>query len=92
VILATIGSSFSGLFVRVLPELNCWRSFWMSTSLLIYLTFRHGRATDAAFRNILRPGLLAVALFFTAYVTSLTLTVSPMLQHWWCYHPFLPFC
>ena len=49
-ILATIGSSFSGLFVRVLPELNgwqinCWRSFWMSASLLIYLTFRYGSAT-----------------------------------------------
>ena len=25
VILATIGSSFSGLFVRVLPELNGWQ-------------------------------------------------------------------
>jgi drug/metabolite transporter (DMT)-like permease len=83
VILATIGSSFSGLFVRVLPELNgwqinCWRSFWMSTSLLVYLAFRYGRATGESFRNMLRPALLAVALFFaacsTAYVTSLTLT------------------
>ena len=83
VILATIGSSFSGLFVRVLPELNgwqinCWRSFWMSTSLLIYLTFRYGSATGEVFRNMLRPALLAVALFFavcsTAYVISLTLT------------------
>jgi len=82
VILATIGSSFSGMFVRVLPELNgwqinCWRSFWMSASLLIYLTFRHGRATGEAFRNIHRPALLAVALFFAvgsaAYVTSLSL-------------------
>lgn len=82
-ILATIGSSFSGLFVRVLPELNgwqinCWRSFWMSTSLLVYLAFRYGRATGESFRNMLRPALLAVALFFaacsTAYVTSLTLT------------------
>jgi drug/metabolite transporter, DME family len=83
VILATIGSSFSGMFVRVLPELNgwqinCWRSFWMSASLLIYLAFRHGRATGESFRNMLRPALLAVALFFvacsTVYVTSLTLT------------------
>jgi DME family drug/metabolite transporter len=83
VILATVGSSFSGMFVRVLPELNgwqinCWRTFWMSTSLLIYLTFRYGSATGEVFRNTLRPALLAVALFFavcsTAYVTSLTLT------------------
>src|SRR6185369_11741710 len=71
------------MFVRVLPELNgwqinCWRSFWMSTSLLIYLAFRYGRATGESFRNMLRPALFAVALFFaacsTAYVTSLTLT------------------
>src|SRR6476620_4136345 len=82
VILATVGSSFSGMFVRMLPELdgwqiNCWRSFWMSTSLLIYLTFRYGPTIGDAFRKILRPALLAVALFFvvgsTAYVTSLTL-------------------
>src|SRR6185503_1586977 len=83
VILATIGSSFSGMFVRVLPELNgwqinCWCSFWMSRSLLIYLTFRYGSATGEVFRNTLRPALVAVLLFFavcsTAYVTSLTLT------------------
>jgi drug/metabolite transporter (DMT)-like permease len=82
VILATVGSSFSGMFVRMLPELdgwqiNCWRSFWVSTSLLIYLTFRYGPTIGDAFRKILRPALLAVALFFvvgsTAYVTSLTL-------------------
>src|SRR6476620_3810017 len=82
VILATIGSSFSGMFVRVLPELNgwqinCWRSLWMSASLLIYLTFRYGRATGDSFRNILRPAPLGVALFFAvgsaAYVTSLSL-------------------
>jgi drug/metabolite transporter, DME family len=83
VILATAGWSLSGMFVRLVPELNgwqinCWRGYWMSTSLLIYLVHRYGRDTGAAFRSIPPAGLLAVALFFavgsTAYVTSLTLT------------------
>jgi drug/metabolite transporter, DME family len=83
VILATAGWSLSGIFVRLVPELNgwqinCWRGYWMSTGLLIYLTLRYGRSTGAAFRNIPPAGFAAVALFFaigsTAYVTSLTLT------------------
>jgi hypothetical protein len=49
-----------------------------SRSADIYLTFRYGSTTGEVFRNILRPALLAVALFFavcsTAYVISLTLT------------------
>jgi EamA domain-containing membrane protein RarD len=50
VILATVGWSLSGMFVRFVPELNgwqinCWRGYWMSTCLLIYLTFRYGKDT-----------------------------------------------
>ena len=83
VVLATVGWSLSGMFVRFVPELNgwqinCWRGYWMSTCLLIYLTFRYGKDTAGAFSGIPRSALLAVALFFavgsTAYVTSLTLT------------------
>jgi DME family drug/metabolite transporter len=83
VMLATVGWSLSGMFVRLVPELdgwqiNCWRGYWMSTALLIYLTLRYGSGIGAAFRRVPLAGLSAVALFFavgsTAYVTSLTLT------------------
>jgi drug/metabolite transporter (DMT)-like permease len=83
VILATIASSLSGVFVRFVPELtgwqiNCWRGYWMSVTLLIYLVLRYGSGTGDAFRKIPRAGLLTVAMFFavgsTAYVVSLTLT------------------
>jgi drug/metabolite transporter (DMT)-like permease len=83
VVLATIGSSLSGIFVRLVPELDgwqiaCWRGYWMSVSLLIYLVLCYGSGIGDAFRAIPRTALLAVALFFTisstAYVTALTLT------------------
>jgi drug/metabolite transporter (DMT)-like permease len=82
VILATLGWSLSGVFVRYLPDLtgfqiNCWRGYWMSVTLLVYLVARYGRDTPRQFRNIPWPGLVGAATFFamgsTLYVTSLTL-------------------
>jgi drug/metabolite transporter (DMT)-like permease len=79
---ATFGWSLAGVFVRFLPgldgwQINCWRGFWMSVFLLVYLVAVYGRETINKFREVPVPALLAVAGFFTAgstlYVTSLTL-------------------
>ncbi len=83
VMLATVGWSLAGVFVRFLPgldgwQINCWRGFWMSVFLLAYLVWIYGSATVEKFRAIPLPALAATAGFFTAgstlYVTSLTLT------------------
>jgi drug/metabolite transporter, DME family len=83
VILATICSSLSGIFVRWVPELNgwqiaCWRGYWMSVSLLIYIVFCYGSKVFEAVRTIPYMALVAVTVLFaitsTGYVTSLTLT------------------
>lgn len=82
VLLATVGWSLAGVFVRFLPgldgwQINCWRGFWMSVFLLVYLVAVYGRDTLARFRAIPLFALCATAAFFTAgstlYVTSLTL-------------------
>lgn len=82
VLLATLGWSLSGVFVRYLPglngfQINCWRGFWMSVALLLYLALRYGRGLPAKFTEIPWPGFVAAAGFFavgsTLYVTSLTL-------------------
>lgn len=82
VLLATVGWSLAGVFVRFLPgldgwQINCWRGFWMSVFLLVYLVAVYGAGTGAKFRAIPLPALIATAGFFTAgstfYVTSLTL-------------------
>jgi drug/metabolite transporter (DMT)-like permease len=79
---ATFGWSLAGVFVRFLPgldgwQINCWRGYWMSVFLLVYLVAVYGRGTMDKFREIPLPALFAVAGFFTAgstlYVTSLTL-------------------
>ena len=79
---ATVGWSLAGVFVRFLPgldgwQINCWRGFWMSVFLLVYLVAVYGRDTAAKFRAVPFPALLAVAGFFAAgstlYATSLTL-------------------
>ena len=79
---ATLGWSLAGVFVRLMPgldgwQINCWRGFWMSVFLLVYLVAVSGRDTAAKFREVPLPALIAVAGFFTAgstlYVTSLTL-------------------
>ncbi len=81
VILAVVGWSLSGVFVRFLPDLsgwqiNCWRGYWMSVALLIYLIAVYGRDTPRRFLEIPLPGLIGAAFFFalgsTLYVTSLT--------------------
>lgn len=82
VLLATVGWSLAGVFVRFMPgldgwQINCWRGFWMSVFLLAYLVAVYGRDTAAKFREIPLIALTATAAFFTAgstlYVTSLTL-------------------
>ena len=89
VFLATIGWSLSGLFVRLLPELdgwqiNCWRGLFMALTLLVYLVIAHGRETLERFDDIPFSAFLASACCFavgtTFYVSSLkyasTATVS----------------
>ena len=82
VLLATLGWSLSGIFVRLMPgldgwQINCWRGYWMSIALLVYLVAVYGRDTAAKFRAIPWIALLTSAGFFavgsTMYVTSLTL-------------------
>jgi drug/metabolite transporter (DMT)-like permease len=82
VMLATAGWSLAGVFVRFLPgldgwQINCWRGFWMSVFLLVYLVAVYGGKTASKFREIPLKALVATAGFFTAgstlYVTSLTL-------------------
>lgn len=82
VLLATLGWSLSGLFVRLMPglngwQLNSWRGFWMAVALLCYLVLLHGPDTWKRFKAVPLPALLLSAGFFsvgsTLYVTSLTL-------------------
>ena len=82
VLLATIGWSLSGLFVRLMPtldgwQINCWRGFWMSCALAIYLILRHGHRLREVVFAVPVFAIIASALFFavgtTVYVTSLTL-------------------
>jgi drug/metabolite transporter, DME family len=82
VLLATLGWSLSGLFVRLLPglngwQINCWRGFWLAIALLCYLVVRYGRNTGERFAMIPIVSMVLSALFFatgtTFYVTSLTM-------------------
>jgi drug/metabolite transporter (DMT)-like permease len=82
VLLAELGWSLSGIFVRLMPglsgwQLNCWRGYWMAIALLIYLVALYGRDTAARFRAVPLVALVTSAGFFalgsTLYVTSLTL-------------------
>lgn len=82
VLLATLGWSLSGVFVRFLPgldgwQINTWRGYWMSVGLLAYLVAVYGRSTVDKFREIPLIALIVAAGFFAAgstfYVTSLTL-------------------
>ena len=90
VLLATLGWSLSGLFVRWMPELtgfqiNCWRGFWTGVSILCWLIIDYGPA--GAFRSFARipiPALCMSAGFFafgsTMYVTSLTLVSTAVIS------------
>ena len=89
VLLATIGWSISGLFVRLMPELsgweiNCWRGFWTAVSILCYLVLTYGADTLNVFRHVPMTALLLSAGFFafgsTMYVTSLTLASTAVVS------------
>ena len=80
--LATLGWSLSGLFVRLLPNLDgwqitCWRGFWLAITLLVYLTLRHRGGLIDVFRQVPAKAMIISALSFavgtTCYVVSLTL-------------------
>jgi drug/metabolite transporter (DMT)-like permease len=82
VLLATLGWSLSGIFVRVMPgldgwQLNCWRGYWMAVALMVYLVAVYGRGALRKFAEIPPLALVASALFFAAgstlYVSSLTM-------------------
>lgn len=82
VLLATVGWSLSGLFVRLMPtldgwQINCWRGFWMACALAIYLILRHGHNVFAVIAAAPFLAVISSALFFavgtTVYVTSLTM-------------------
>lgn len=90
VLLATLGWSLSGLFVRFMPELNgfqinCWRGFWTFASILCYLVLARGpEDTVRSFTRIPLGALLLSAGFFafgsTMYVTSLTLVSTAVIS------------
>jgi drug/metabolite transporter, DME family len=89
VLMATLGWSLSGLFVRLMPELsgwelNCWRGFWTCVSILCYLVVVYGNNTLQKFRDIPLPAMLFSAGFFafgsTMYVTSLTLVSTAVIS------------
>ena len=82
VVMATLGWSLSGLFVRLLPgldgwQITCWRGFWLSITLLVYLGARHGTGVAQAFKDVPRGAMIVSAICFavgtTCYVASLTL-------------------
>jgi DME family drug/metabolite transporter len=83
VLLATVGWSLAGLFVRLVPELNgwqinSWRGLFLALFLFAYIITVYGRGWIDRFRAIPMPAMIACAGFFAAgstlYVTSLTLT------------------
>ena len=89
VLLATVGWSLSGLFVRFMPELsgfqiNCWRGFWTSVTILCYLVLVYGSDAVNVFSRIPMLGLLLSAGFFafgsTMYVTSLTMVSTAVIS------------
>jgi drug/metabolite transporter (DMT)-like permease len=83
VLLATLGWSLAGVFVRVLPaldgwQINTWRCYSMAVFLLLYITAQYPHRPIRAFSDAPLAGLIACGAFFaigsTLYVTSLTLT------------------
>ncbi|NJM29829.1 MAG: DMT family transporter [Rhizobiales bacterium] len=89
VLLATLGWSLSGLFVRLMPELsgwqlNTWRGYWTAVSIFIYLILVYGRDTMDVFRRVPLAALAFSAGFFafgsTMYVTSLTLVSTAVIS------------
>lgn len=82
VLMAELGWSLSGIFVRLMPgldgwQINCWRGYWTGVWLLVILVTLYGRDTVSKFRAIPLIAIVACAGFFAAgstlYVSSLTL-------------------
>lgn len=81
VLLATLGWSLSGIFVRFMPgldgwQINCWRGLFLAIVLFLYLAAIYRGHVFTQFRNLPWPALLATAIFFsfgsTMYVAALT--------------------
>ncbi|MFT3988528.1 DMT family transporter [Aestuariivirga sp.] len=82
VLIAELGWSLSGFFVRLMPgmdgwQFNTWRGYWMGVALLCYLIAIYGWDVFRKFGELPLIALIASASFFTLgstlYVTSLTL-------------------
>jgi drug/metabolite transporter (DMT)-like permease len=89
VLLATVGWSLSGLFVRLMPDLsgwqlNTWRGYWTGVSILVYLILVYGGSALSVFRTIPLVALMSSAGFFafgsTMYVTSLTFVSTAVIS------------
>jgi drug/metabolite transporter (DMT)-like permease len=83
VLLATVGWSLAGLFVRLMPDLsgwqiNCWRGFFTALWIILYLVITRRTANASNLRGLPIVAVALAAGFFalgsTLYVTSLTLT------------------
>jgi drug/metabolite transporter (DMT)-like permease len=83
VLVATLGWSLAGVFVRILPpldgwQINTWRGYSMAVFLLLYIAAAYPQNPWRTFGKAPLAGLVACAAFFavgsTLYVTSLTLT------------------
>lgn len=83
VLVATLGWSLAGLFVRLMPDLtgwqiNCWRGLFTAFWIVLYLLITRRGALIGEVRALPLRGVALAAGFFaigsTLYVTSLTLT------------------
>lgn len=83
VLVATVGWSLAGLFVRLMPDLtgwqiNCWRGLFTAMWIVFYVAITRRGAMLRDLRELPLQGVLLSAGFFalgsTLYVTSLTLT------------------
>jgi drug/metabolite transporter, DME family len=81
VLLANLGWSLSGIFVRLLPQLNfwqinAWRGYWAAIALLVYLLVAYRSQALQKFRDLPTLAMVMSALFFsvgtTFYILSLT--------------------
>lgn len=83
VLVATLGWSLAGLFVRLMPDLtgwqiNCWRGLFTAMWIVLYLAVTRRGEMLRGIGELPLQGVLLSAGFFalgsTLYVTSLTLT------------------
>jgi drug/metabolite transporter, DME family len=82
VLIATLGWSLSGLFVRWMPtlngwQINCWRGLWLAAALCVYLAFTYRGNVFDKFKELPLYALMMSSVCFAAgttfYVTSLTM-------------------